>query len=161
MTSASLTSRLLRIFLFKMRTMQNTNEKYTASLHWIIFFWPVALCLIGIILLFTLPVFLAPGILFSVFGLIWFIITAVTYHFSSLVITDKQLILTTGLIVRQSVNIPIIKIESIDIRQPILGSIFHFGTLFITGTGGTKYCINYLHQPLTCRRRIEHLLGHL
>ncbi len=139
--------------------MQNSNPPYTASLHWIIFFWPVVICVTGIVLLFTLPVFFLPGVLFSIFGLIWFVVSAVTYHFSALVITDKQLILTTGFLVRQSVNIPIVKIESIDIRQPILGSLINYGSLYITGTGGTKYSIHSLHHPLICRRKIEHLMG--
>jgi uncharacterized membrane protein YdbT with pleckstrin-like domain len=159
-TTAQVTSRLSSIFINKNNHMQNSTTPYTASLHWIIFFWPTVVCITGIVLLCTLPVFLAPGLLFSIFGLIWFLVSAVTYHFSSLVITDKQLILTTGFLVRQSVNIPIVKIESIDIRQPILGSLINYGSLFITGTGGTKYSIHSLHHPLTCRRKIEQLIGH-
>lgn len=135
------------------------NATFQNKLHWIIFFWPTVIFLGGLALLFYYPVFQAPALLFVAFGVLWILITAVNYHFSSLELRDGQLILRTGLLVRQSVTIPVKKIESIDIRQPITGSLFHYGTLIITGTGGTKYSINYLHHPLTCRRQVEMLLG--
>ena len=62
------------------------------------------------------------------------------------------------MLVRQTIDIPLAKIESIDIRQTILGSIFNYGSLIITGTGGTRHMINYLAKPLTCRRYIEQLM---
>jgi uncharacterized membrane protein YdbT with pleckstrin-like domain len=135
------------------------NTSFQNKLHWIIFFWPMVIFLGGVALLFYYPVFQAPALLFTVFGLLWIIVTAINYHFSSLELRDGQLILSTGLFIRQSVTIPIKKIESIDIRQPVMGSIFHYGTLIITGTGGTKYSIQHLQHPLTCRRQVEMLLG--
>lgn len=78
-----------------------------------------------------------------------------TYQFSSLTIKKKQLILRTGILVRNTVDIPLAKIESIDIRQSILGSLLRYGSLVITGTGGTRQVVNYLSKPLTCRRYIE------
>ena len=81
-----------------------------------------------------------------------------TYRFSSLTIKKNQVILRTGILVRQTIDIPLNKIESIDIRQSILGSILHYGSLVITGTGGTRQMVNYLNKPLTCRRYIEQLM---
>lgn len=137
-----------------------TTPLYTASLHWVIFIWPTLLCLAGLFLLNTYPIFFLPGLLFAVFSLIWFILNGFNYHYSYLTVSSKQLVLTTGFMVRQSINIPLVKIESIDVRQPILGSILGFGSIYITGTGGTKYFIHNLSHPLTCRRKIEEMLGH-
>ena len=81
-----------------------------------------------------------------------------TFIFSSLVIKKRQVILCTGILIRQTIDIPLSKIESIDIRQSILGSILQYGSLVITGTGGTRQFVNYLSHPLTCRRYIEQLL---
>ena len=64
----------------------------------------------------------------------------------------------SGILVRQTVDIPMNKIESIDVRQSIFGSIFQYGSLVITGTGGTRQSINFLNRPLTCRRYIESLM---
>lgn len=98
------------------------------------------------------------SIFFVVFGLIWLVITWVNYYFSSLTIKQKQVILCTGILVRKITDMPLTKIETIDIRQTILGSMIRYGTLIITGTGGTRHFINYLDKPLTCRRYIEQLM---
>ena len=98
------------------------------------------------------------ALLFVVFSLIWIAMTWVTYHFSSLTIKKRQVILRTGMLVRQTIDIPLAKIETIDIRQSLFGSIFGYGTLIITGTGGTRHMIDYLDKPLTCRRYIEQLM---
>ena len=60
---------------------------------------------------------------------------------------SKQIILKTGLLVRQTFNMPLPKIESIDIRQSILGTLLNYGTLTLTGTGGTKMALIIYRRP--------------
>jgi uncharacterized membrane protein YdbT with pleckstrin-like domain len=131
---------------------------YQARLHWILFFWPLLLCLVALYLIAGTEQFRQVGYFVGVFALVWLTMIATNYHFSIFVIKKKQVILTTGLFVRKTLDIPLTKIESIDIRQTLPGSIFQYGTLLITGTGGTRQFINYLSKPLTCRRYIEELL---
>lgn len=136
----------------------NPSYIYRAKLHWIIFFWPVVFLIATLALLYALPDLWQLTTLFTLFGFLWIGMTYITYHFSSLTITKKQLIVCTGILVRQTVDIQLTKIESIDIRQPIIGSILRYGSLIITGTGGTKQEIHFLSNPLTCRRTIEQLV---
>ncbi|MBN9230825.1 MAG: hypothetical protein BGO90_12720 [Legionella sp. 40-6] len=138
---------------------QDKNIIYFARMHWIIFFWPVALLLFSLGLLAYLPQIEIIGYIFTGFSLIWIMMTWVTYYFSSFTIKTNQVILRTGVIVRQTIDIPLSKIEAIDIRQSVLGSILRYGMVCITGTGGTRRVINYLNNPLTCRRYIEHLMA--
>lgn len=136
----------------------DTNVVYFTRMHWIIFFWPL-LALCGALALASYVTQLREvGYGFIAFSLIWMFMTWVTYYFSSLTIKKNQVILRTGVIVRQTIDIPLNKIEAIDIRQSILGSILNYGMVCITGTGGTRRMINYLHHPLTCRRYIEQLM---
>lgn len=138
--------------------MIDRDVVYFSRLHWILFFWPVLLALFAIFLGSQLTQLREVSILFFIVALIWTLMTWVTYHFSSVTIKKKQVILRTGMLVRQTVDIPLSKIETIDIRQSILGSIFRYGSLVITGTGGTRHIINFLDNPLTCRRYIEQLM---
>jgi len=131
---------------------------YQARLHWILFFWPLLCCFIAMYLIVGTEQLRQVGYFFGVFALIWLLMIATNYHFSIFIIKKKQVILTTGLFVRKTLDIPLAKIESIDIRQTLPGSIFQYGTLLITGTGGTRQFINYLNKPLICRRYIEELL---
>ncbi|KTD37547.1 transmembrane protein [Legionella moravica] len=140
-------------------TNTDSNVIYFTRLHWIIFFGPI----LGLVLASALYVYIVQlrqiSLLLIVFALLWILMTWVTYYFSSITIKRKQVILRTGIIVRQTVDIPLSKIETIDIRQSILGSILRYGALVITGTGGTRHIINFLHHPLTCRRYIEQLMN--
>ena len=144
--------------------MENVNDEniiYFTRLHWIIFFWPVAALCAAMALSYYVYQLREVGWGLAVFALIWILMTWVTYYFSSLTIKKNQVILRTGVIVRQTIDIPLTKIEAIDIRQSIVGSIFRYGMICITGTGGTRRAINYIHNPLTCRRYIEQLIGEL
>lgn len=137
----------------------NNNVVYFARLHWIVFFAPILCLLICAVIWGTITTFHQILLFFGIFALLWFGMTWVTYYFTSLTIQQKQVILRTGVLVRQTVDIPLTKIETIDIRQSILGSLFKYGTLIITGTGGTRHFINNLQRPLTCRRYIEQLMN--
>lgn len=142
-----------------MKEKADTQVVYEAGLHSVLFFWPVMLALAGMLMGIEFEQLKVLSLFVVLFALAWIGITWVTYHFSSLTIKKKQVILRTGVLVRQTVDIPLTKIETIDIRQSILGSLFRYGSLVITGTGGTRYLINYLDKPLTCRRYIEQLMN--
>lgn len=138
--------------------MTDSNIVYQARLHWILFLWPVVLlCLATYLGMSFTPLRPVAGFI-AAFALLWGIMFWMTYQFSLLTIKKKQIILRTGILVRQTVDIPLNKIESIDIRQSLLGSMLHYGSLVIIGTGGSRQSINFLSKPLTCRRYIEQLL---
>ncbi|KTD22529.1 PH domain-containing protein [Legionella londiniensis] len=138
--------------------MTDNNIVYCARLHWVLFFWPFIFLCVSVYIGLNYPVFYEASLILSLVAVTWLVLVGLTYQFSSLTIKKNQVILRTGILVRQTVDIPISKIESIDIRQSLLGSLFRYGSLVITGTGGTRQMINYIHRPLTCRRYIEQLI---
>lgn len=138
-----------------MNDQTDNDIVYVAGLHWVLFVWPVLLAIGGMLLGIYIEQLLTVSIFLVLFALAWGAMTWVTFHFSSLTIKSKQVILRTGMLVRNTIDIPMAKIESIDIRQSILGSLLRYGSLVITGTGGTRQMVNYLNKPLTCRRYIE------
>ena len=139
-------------------TATDSDDVYVARLHWIIFVGPVFLFIFGLYLGIEFWQMKEVSILLVVFGLVWMIMTWVTYQYSSLTIKKNRVILRTGFLVRQTIDIPMMKIESIDIRQNVLGSILQYGLLLITGTGGSRNSMNFIDKPLTCRRYIEQLM---
>ncbi|MDP3268216.1 MAG: PH domain-containing protein [Legionella sp.] len=139
--------------------LPDTNVIYFTRLHWIIFFWPIMMLCFAIAINAYITQLREVSLFFAFFAMLWIVMTWVTYHFSSITIKSKQVILRTGVLVRKTVDIPLSKIETIDIRQSILGSILRYGALVITGTGGTRHLLNYLDRPLTCRRYIEQLMN--
>lgn len=134
------------------------NVAYVGRLHWLLFFGPTVLALGALVLGIEIPQLKEVALFLLVFALVWWGMTWVNYHFSSLTIEKNRVIFRTGILVRKTTDIPFTKIESVDIRQSIVGSIMRYGALMITGTGGTKHCIDFLDKPLTCRRYIETLM---
>ncbi|MCC5792445.1 MAG: PH domain-containing protein [Legionellaceae bacterium] len=136
----------------------NSTIIYQARLNKIIFFWPLLLLLASGLLAHQLPQLTQPSLILAGVAVLWCGITWVNYHFSSLTIKPKHIIFRTGMLVRQTLDIPMDKIESIDIRQSLLGSLLKYGSLVVTGTGGTRHLISYINDPLRCRRHVEVLI---
>ncbi|MCP0913968.1 MULTISPECIES: PH domain-containing protein [Legionella] len=139
--------------------MTDNNVIHQARLHWVLFVWPLVLFTAAVYVAMNFELFYEVSLVVAFFALIWLLMMWVTYQFSSLTINKKHVILRSGVLVRQTIDIPLNKIESIDIRQTILGSILRYGSLVITGTGGTRQVVNYINKPLTCRRYIEQLMN--
>ena len=134
------------------------NLVYQARLHWVLFLWPVLLLCVSFYAALAYPQLHIPAYITGALAILWIALTGLTYVSSYLLIKHKQVILCTGILMRQTIDVSINKIECIDIRQSILGSVFNYGTLIITGTGGSRQVVNYLSKPLTCRRYIEQLM---
>jgi uncharacterized membrane protein YdbT with pleckstrin-like domain len=82
----------------------------------------------------------------------------VRYHYTSLLIKPRGIVLQTGFWVQQTIDLPMRRIESIDVTQTLFGTLFNFGDIIITGSGGTRQVIGPIENPLTCRRYIEQYL---
>ncbi|HOD62280.1 MAG TPA: PH domain-containing protein [Bacilli bacterium] len=106
--------------------------EYETTYHWIIFF--------SLRALFTL--FIAP------------LIDKWTDEFA---ITNKRVIIKTGLISRRTIELNLSKIESVNVDQSILGRILGYGSLQIVGTGGTKEIFPNINKPLTFRKKFQEL----
>lgn len=131
---------------------------YKARLHFILFFWPAILLCVAAYIAIAFPQLRIPSLVIGFCALLWEGMAVLTYMTSYLIIKSKQVILCTGVLIRQTTDIPINKVECVDIRQSIMGSLFNYGTLVITGSGGSRQVVSYLSKPLTSRRYIEQLM---
>jgi len=85
-------------------------------------------------------------------GLLFWIAAAIRYFTTELAITNKRVIAKFGLISRSTVEINIQKIESIQVNQGIIGRIFNFGSIVISGAGNPQAPIPGISNPLNFRR---------
>lgn len=110
---------------------------------------------IGHISLWSLSHLIALGlVLLPVFGLglIFLVMAFVRYKTTELAITSKRVIVKLGFIQRRTVEININKVESIQVDQAILGRIFNFGTLVISGAGNPQAPITGISAPMEFRK---------
>jgi uncharacterized membrane protein YdbT with pleckstrin-like domain len=70
-------------------------------------------------------------------------------------ITNKRVILKTGIISRKSEEMKISSIETVEIDQGILGRIFGFGSIKVTGRGISDLIYKNIDQPMQVKKAIE------
>lgn len=136
--------------------MPGEQIEYRTTLHWLVFVVPILL-LIAAICLFSLG-----GNTLKILALILFVGVLVTglsavieRRTSEFAVTNKRVLIKTGLIRRHSLETLLSKIESIGVAQSILGRILGFGTIVISGTGGSKEPFHKIADPMMFRRRVQ------
>lgn len=109
----------------------------------------------GKVSIWSLAALLLLGLIFLAFyglGLLFWIAAAIRYFTTELAITNKRVIAKFGLISRSTIEINLQKIESIQINQGILGRIFNFGSIVVSGAGNPQAPIPGISNPLQFRR---------
>lgn len=74
-------------------------------------------------------------------------------------ITSKRVLGKTGFIRLKSLDIVLAKVEAIRINQSIIGRIFNFGDVEVTGTGGTEEVLRYIPDPIVFSKCIQEQLS--
>lgn len=135
---------------------------YKARLHWSVFLratWPLIFAIFVLLIGLgqkgedAIAVQCFSGILFI--GAVIFELGAFSTFFTTeFALTNKRIIAKTGLVRRRSVDLLLTKVESIGVRQSILGRILNYGMIIVTGTGGTKEPFGNISDPLELRKRV-------
>lgn len=101
-----------------------------------------------------LPLFLV-GLIFLFawgLGLVFWLIAFIRYKTTELAFTNKRVIAKAGFISRHTVELNIAKVESLQVSQGVIGRIFNFGTLIISGAGNPQAPIPGISDPMVFRR---------
>ena len=132
---------------------------YRSRPHWILFGGPIMVALIGIALGVTLQLTLNDywyiGAALVALALLLSLPPTVRYLSSDFVVTDKRVLARRGLLSRDSLETLLSKIEGIDVEQNLWGRMLGYGTLTITGTGGTHESMACIPRPLEFRRQVQ------
>jgi len=126
----------------------NEQIVYETKLHWIMFWW--------LIPLYLTAYFIGGGYGQALAG-VAFIFTigyGIKYATSEFTITSMRLIVKVGWISRRTMEMNINKVESVAVDQSILGRIFSYGTITITGTGSTHESFSGIAHPIRMRKAV-------
>lgn len=148
--------------------LKNERLIYFSRMHWIVFTLPVFMLLAAIIFAALAPLLfpgylpfikirLAAVVVLVCVGVAIFsgIAAFVRYATSEYGITNRRIVLKTGWLSRDSLELFINKIEAIYVDQSIVGRIFNYGTIRIVGTGGTQDTFFYIPRPLAFRKATQ------
>ena len=86
-------------------------------------------------------------------GFVFLLVAYVHTISTELAITNKRVIAKFGFIRRNTVEINLSKIESIQVHQGLLGRLFNFGSLVVSGAGAPQAPIPGICRPLEFRKK--------
>ena len=136
---------------------------YRAQLHWIIYF-------IGLVLIVAAIGFAASAMLLKTetirlglmlaalialfLGLFQMIRAWIVAVNTEIIVTSRRVIYKTGFISRNTVEMNLDKVESVLVRQGILGRVLNFGTVIIRGVGAGLEPVDNIAAPLELHRHV-------
>ena len=103
-----------------------------------------------------LPWLVAVFLFAAIFKLVDRLVLFISSEFG---VTSKRVLGKTGFIRRNSLDIVLAKVEAIRLSQSILGRIFNYGDIEVTGTGGTDEILRFIPAPLTFRKVVQEQLA--
>jgi uncharacterized membrane protein YdbT with pleckstrin-like domain len=88
-----------------------------------------------------------------VIGLAFLIWAFIKYKTTEFAVTDRRIIVKTGLISRSTVELFLDKVEALHVDQSVPGRLLDFGTITMRGTGTTLEPISNISSPLELRKQ--------
>ena len=89
-------------------------------------------------------------------GIIFLLWAAVLYLTTEIAITNKRVIAKHGLISRSTIEINLQKIESIQVKQGILGRMLNYGSIVVAGAGNPQAPVPNISNPMEFRKACLH-----
>jgi len=128
--------------------------RYQGSVHWILYVPAIILGVVGAVS----SLFGPPGWVISAICLLVALILALRAWFirwmTEIVVTDRRVIYVHGFIQRDSIEVHMNQIESVDVDQTILGRLFDYGDVTIRGTETTYEPLRGVDRPIALRNEI-------
>jgi membrane protein YdbS with pleckstrin-like domain len=145
---------------------------HRTRLHWVAVFWPYLLAaLFGIAAIAGVIAALAsrgePGngigrtpllilsAVAAVAAAMAFASGAIRRAGIEMAVTNKRLIVKTGVLRRHTIEMVLTKIESVSVDQGVLGRLANYGTVLVRGSGGTVERFDRVADPLAFRRKAQ------
>ena len=85
----------------------------------------------------------------------------VQYITTEFAVTDRRVIAKTGGLRQNAVELQLKQIESVRVKQGILGRIFNYGSIIVTGSGGTSGKFPVISRPMELRKQFNAQIAEL
>jgi uncharacterized membrane protein YdbT with pleckstrin-like domain len=130
---------------------------YRTRLHWKLFVVPVLASLVmAALAIWALSadrrVWAIPPL---VIALVLLLSAWIQRRNSEFAVTSKRVIIKLGVITTRSMELLLSKIEGITVTQSLMGRMFGYGEIVVTGSGGTQEPFDSIQSPLDFRQAVQ------
>ncbi len=140
--------------------MPGETVVYRTRLHWALFLGPLLMMLVFAAVLVVVAAKVGGNWTYLPLAMLVIAILAglgkyIAYLSSEFGVTNHRVIVKQGLISIRSIEVLLPKVEAIQIQQDLWGRILGYGTIVITGTGGTKEPFAMIENPYEFRSQVQ------
>ena len=142
---------------------------YKTGLHWIVMVWPTALAVIfaavGIWLLVSgassadkgdsRGALEVGGVILLLIGIAFFVHGWLKRDSIEMAVTNKRVVIKTGIASRRTIEMLLAKVESIDVTEGMFGRVLGYGSVMVRGIGGSPEPFDTIEHPLLFRRQVQ------
>jgi uncharacterized membrane protein YdbT with pleckstrin-like domain len=138
--------------------LEGERVVFRTRLHWLLFLGPV---LVTVIILLPAAWFVSTTTWSGyawipiAFGLLLLLATFIKRVSSDFAVTNKRIMMKVGVFRTRSIEILLSKVEAIAVDQSLLGRVFGYGDIVVTGSGGTREAFQQIQAPLEFRRAVQ------
>jgi uncharacterized membrane protein YdbT with pleckstrin-like domain len=125
-----------------------------AKIHWFIYVPGVLIILLSLLFIGG-PETVGLCTFMVIVGLLALLDAFIKYISTELAVTNKRLIAKHGFISRNTIELNLSKIESLNVDQDLFGRIFNYGLVTVNGTGGIKTPFKFIADPLSFRKSVN------
>jgi len=90
----------------------------------------------------------------TVVGIVVIMVALIRRGTTELVLTDRRIITKRGFIARATVEMTLVKVESLHVNQGLLGRMLNYGDVTVVGTGASLEPLRGIRGPLELRRKL-------
>ncbi|HXS06734.1 MAG TPA: PH domain-containing protein [Rhizomicrobium sp.] len=126
---------------------------YRGGVSWVVYLAPVMM--MGFGAAWALSGGGVPGLILVLAGVLAGAGAFIRQATSEFAVTSARVVAKTGLITRSSIEIALSKVESVEVKQDILGRLLNYGSITVSGTGGTHEPFTMIDDPIAFRRAVQ------
>lgn len=134
------------------------SVRYRAHLSRVVLGVPYTIAAFGlffVIRAFSIPVYWWFALSFLGLAAVIYAWCRAVYSTSEFAVTNKRVIIKVGWIRRRTLETMLSKVEGINVDQELVGRLLGYGTLVVTGTGGTREQFTNIANPFEFRRQVQ------
>lgn len=146
---------------------------YKTGYHWIVIFWSLFLSIFLdaaaiAALIYGLSAadksenskfFVIGGIAVLVLSSIILIQAVIRRRSTEVAVSNKRVLIKTGIVARKSIEVLLAKVESIGVEESAAGRMLGYGSVVVRGTGGTFETFHNISHPDEFRRQVQAQIG--
>lgn len=118
------------------------------AVKWI---WPFTLEIITTLLVFAI-IFVSAAVIHAL--IVW-----IQYCSTEFGVTNQRVIVKEGFIKRNTIEVFLKRVESVQVEQSILGRLLDFGNVTVSGTGGVSDPLSMIRAPLEFKKQVQQQLA--